>query len=49
MRVAFITFEYPPFIIGGAGTYAKNITRGLANSGHEVVVFTPSDKYRETC
>lgn len=41
MRIAFITFEYPPFIIGGAGIYALNITRELAKLGHQVVVFTP--------
>lgn len=41
MKIAFITFEYPPFIIGGAGIYALNITRELAKLGHEVVVFTP--------
>ena len=41
MRIAFITFEYPPSIIGGAGVYALNVTRELANLGHEVVVFTP--------
>jgi len=40
MRVAFITFEYPPFIIGGAGIYALNITHELAKLGHQVVVFT---------
>lgn len=41
MRIAFVTFEYPPFIIGGAGIYALNITRELAKLGHQVVVFTP--------
>ena len=41
MRIAFITFEYPPFIIGGAGIYAINVTRKLAKLGHEVIVFTP--------
>ncbi len=41
MRIAFVTFEYPPFIIGGAGIYAWNITRELAKLGHEVIVFTP--------
>lgn len=41
MRIAFITFEYPPFIIGGAGTYAINVTRELVKLGHEVTVFTP--------
>ena len=41
MRIAFITFEYPPFIIGGAGIYAINVTRELTKLGHEVTVFTP--------
>lgn len=41
MRIAFITFEYPPFINGGAGTYAINVTRELGKLGHEVTVFTP--------
>lgn len=41
MRIAFITFEYPPFFIGGAGVYANNITLELAKKGHEVTVITP--------
>lgn len=41
MRIAFITFEYPPFIVGGAGIYAANICNELASLGHQVVVFTP--------
>jgi|LGVF01.1.fsa_nt_gb glycosyltransferase involved in cell wall biosynthesis len=41
MKVAFVTFEYPPFIMGGAGIYATNITRELAKLGHQVIVFTP--------
>ncbi len=41
MRIAFVTFEYPPFINGGAGIYALNITRELVKLGHQVVVFTP--------
>lgn len=39
MRIAFVTFEYPPFIIGGAGIYALNVTRELAKLGHQVIVF----------
>ena len=42
MRVAFVTFEYPPFIIGGAGVHAAHITEELAKLGHQVVVFTPA-------
>lgn len=51
MRIAFITFEYPPFIIGGAGTYASGVTRELAKLGHDVVVFTPKigDSKIEEC
>ena len=41
MRIAFITFEYPPFIQGGAGVYAENVTKELAKLDHEVHVFTP--------
>jgi len=41
MRIAFVTFEYPPFIMGGAEIYATNITRELAKLGHQVIVFTP--------
>ena len=41
MKIAFITFQYPPFVQGGAGTYAYNITRELARLGHEVHVITP--------
>jgi len=41
MRVAFVTFEYPPRIEGGAGIYAANLAKELANIGHEVHVLTP--------
>ena len=41
MRIAFITFEYPPFILGGSGIYAENITQELAKLGHQIEVFTP--------
>lgn len=44
MRIAFITYEYPPFIMGGAGVYAKNITEELAKLGHYITVFTPAFK-----
>ncbi|MCU0861835.1 MAG: glycosyltransferase family 4 protein [Methanomassiliicoccales archaeon] len=38
MRVTFVTFEYPPFVQGGAGVYAASLTRELAKLGHEVTV-----------
>ncbi|MFC2021451.1 glycosyltransferase family 4 protein [Chloroflexota bacterium] len=40
MKIAFITFEYPPFVHGGAGVYADNLTRELAKLGHEIHVIT---------
>ncbi|MEM0448346.1 MAG: glycosyltransferase family 4 protein [Methanomassiliicoccales archaeon] len=40
MRVTFVTFEYPPLIMGGAGVYAANLTKELAKLGHEVKVIT---------
>ncbi len=36
-----MTFEYPPHIVGGAGTYAYKITKEMASLGHDVHVFTP--------
>lgn len=39
MKIAFITYEYPPFVYGGAGTYAREIVRHLAQMGIEVHVY----------
>lgn len=47
MKIAFVTYEYPPFIMGGAGIYAKNITEKLADLDIEVTVFTPNIKGTE--
>jgi uncharacterized protein YbjT (DUF2867 family) len=41
MRIACVTLEYPPLILGGSGLYAASLTRELAKKGHEVVVFVP--------
>lgn len=40
MRICFVSFEYPPDIIGGAGTYAETMVDGLRKSGVEVHVIT---------
>jgi glycosyltransferase involved in cell wall biosynthesis len=43
MRIAFISYEYPPdTAFGGIGTYIYNISRILAARGHDVVVITGS-------
>lgn len=41
MKIAFITYEYPPSIMGGAGVYAERTTEELAKLGHQITVFTP--------
>lgn len=38
MRICIVSCEYPPFHGGGIGTYAANISRYLAEAGHEVHV-----------
>ncbi|MGI8827577.1 MAG: glycosyltransferase family 4 protein [Chloroflexota bacterium] len=40
MRVAFITQEYPPHIVGGAGAYAHGLVSSLCELGIDVTVFT---------
>jgi 1,4-alpha-glucan branching enzyme len=40
MRVCFTSFEYPPNILGGAGTYAETIVDGLRRRGVDVFVIT---------
>ncbi len=38
MRICIVSVEYPPFRGGGIGTYAYNMSRFLADAGHEVHV-----------
>ena len=40
MRIGFFTWEYPPRLVGGLGTYAQYITRDFVKLGHDVAVFT---------
>lgn len=47
MRVCFISFEYPPTILGGAGTYAENLVRGLRGRGVEVFVISKGNEHSE--
>lgn len=42
MKIAFLTWEYPPKISGGGGRYAEEVTERLAKSGHRVFVFSPN-------
>ena len=47
MRIAFITFEFPPAKIGGAGVYGYNLTKNLAALGHDVEVFVPGSSQED--
>lgn len=38
MHVILLSHEYPPFIIGGVGTFAKNLAHGLQRRGIKVTV-----------
>jgi len=40
MRIGFFSWEYPPRLVGGLGTYAEYITRDIVRMGTDVVVFT---------
>lgn len=41
MKIAFLTWEYPPNIAGGAGVVADNVVSQLSKLGHKVFVFVP--------
>jgi glycosyltransferase involved in cell wall biosynthesis len=45
MRVCFISFEYPPSVFGGAGTYAETLVEGLRREGVEVLVITKGNQH----
>jgi len=40
VRVAMMTWEYPPRIVGGIARHCEGLAKALANQGHEVHVFT---------
>ena len=48
MKVCFISFEYPPnsLAMGGAGTYASFLVKGLENRGIDVYTITTAKKTR---
>ncbi|MEM4312052.1 MAG: glycosyltransferase family 4 protein [Nitrososphaerales archaeon] len=43
MNVGFLTWEFPPKIVGGLGTYSWEITRQFVKMGHNVYVFSLND------
>lgn len=48
MKVCFVSFEYPPFIDGGAGVYAKELTNSLTRLGCEIHIITRTSQKRIT-
>lgn len=44
MKICFLSFEYPPDIIGGMGTYADHLVKGLEEKGVDTNVITRGDK-----
>jgi glycogen(starch) synthase len=40
MRVLMLSWEYPPFVVGGIAAHVDGLARALVRGGHEVVVFT---------
>lgn len=39
MRIALISYEFPPHTLGGIGTYARHTVEMLLSRGHDVMVF----------
>jgi glycosyltransferase involved in cell wall biosynthesis/GT2 family glycosyltransferase len=40
LRIAFVSQQYPPGVVGGIGVWTHNAARALAARGHEVSVIT---------
>jgi glycosyltransferase involved in cell wall biosynthesis len=45
LRVCFISFEYPPNILGGAGTYAETLVTGLRRRGVDTFVISKGNQH----
>ena len=40
MEIVFFAYEFPPYLVGGLGTYAEYVTREFVKMGHDVTVFS---------
>jgi glycogen(starch) synthase len=40
MRVVMVSWEYPPFVIGGIAAHVDGLARAMVRSGHDVVVLS---------
>jgi glycosyltransferase involved in cell wall biosynthesis len=41
LKICLISFEYPPFVVGGGGEYARQIAKWLKRTGEDVTVVSP--------
>jgi len=44
MRVLFVSFEYPPDITGGLGTYGEHLVEGLRKRGVDASIIAPGNR-----
>lgn len=47
-KICFVTFEYPPFLVGGAGVYGKKLTKPLVTLGVEVHIVAANTGLKNT-
>jgi glycogen(starch) synthase len=40
MKIACMVDEYPPYFLGGLGTYATELSRHFVSMGHEITIFS---------
>lgn len=40
MRVLFVSWEYPPVVVGGLGRHVHHLATAMAQAGHDVAVLT---------
>ncbi|MEI6495829.1 MAG: glycosyltransferase family 4 protein [Actinomycetota bacterium] len=40
MRVVMVSWEYPPFVVGGIAAHVDGLARAMARAGHDVVVLS---------
>ncbi|MEM5879611.1 MAG: glycosyltransferase family 4 protein [Candidatus Aenigmatarchaeota archaeon] len=44
MKIAFFSWEYPPFLVGGLGIYSLNMVKKYVEKGNDVSIFTMNFK-----
>jgi glycosyltransferase involved in cell wall biosynthesis len=47
MKICLVSFDYPPDILGGTGTYAETLVKGLRRMGIDTFVITKGNQHDE--